>query len=141
EAVSPRVTAHEGAAPLTLLLGLGAQPAVTTPHDVLAIQHGGDFAHPLADLLLAHAAIAQWKREIVRHRHGVVNHRKLKYLRDVTLLGRLVGHVRVIKEHTPLGWRQQSRADIEQSRLAPTDRPSKAYAPPLSQLKSIGCSA
>ena len=81
-------------------------------------QHLGNLAHPFFDLLFGHLPIAQGKGQVFRHRHGVVNHRKLKHLGNVAGLRRGARDIDPIKTHAALRRRQQARHDVEQGGLA-----------------------
>ena len=71
------------------------------------------------------AAVAQRKGEVLRHRHGVVDHRELEHLRDVALRRRQPGHVRPVEEHAALARRDQPGDDVEKRGLAAAGGPEQ----------------
>mmetsp|Transcript_22321 Transcript_22321/g.35628 ORF Transcript_22321/g.35628 Transcript_22321/m.35628 type:complete len:229 (-) Transcript_22321:1213-1899(-) len=85
-------------------------------------QHLGNLANAGVHAAFIHPSIAQRKGQIVVDRHRVVDHRKLKHLRDVALIGRQIGHVAIIKQDAPLGRMQKARNDVEKRGFATTGR-------------------
>ncbi len=82
------------------------------------LQHLGNHAHALLDLRLGHLAVLQRKRQVLGHRHGVVDHRELEHLRNVALLRAGTGHVAAIKQHLAMRGHEQARNDVEHGGLA-----------------------
>lgn len=81
------VGAYQAAAERDLLLGIGREPRRLAVQIGLEVEQAADLGDPLVDLSLRHAAVLQRERQILPHRHGVVDHRKLEHLGDVALLG------------------------------------------------------
>src|SRR5690606_34024113 len=69
--------------------------------------------------------VAQRKRQILRHRHGVVHHRKLEYLGDIALLGGQTGDVTPVEQYTALRRAQQPRHAVQQRCLPAARRPEQ----------------
>ncbi len=81
------VGANEAASERNLLLGVRRQPRRLAVEPGREIEQIGDLLDPRVDLGLRHAAVLQGECEVLTHRHGVVDHRKLEHLRDIALLG------------------------------------------------------
>ena len=112
------VLAHEASAERDLLLLVGAQARRALVELARQLQHLGDDADAGADALGRDAAVAQGERQVLGHRHGVVDHRELEHLRDVALLRRGVRHVGAVEAHRAVRGRDEARDDVQHGRLA-----------------------
>ena len=92
------VGAHEAAAQGDFLFLVGGQAASAAIGAIFEADHLEDLGHPPIDLVRRKAPVAQREGEVLRHGHGVVDDRKLEYLRDVALFRRPIGHVLAVKE-------------------------------------------
>jgi hypothetical protein len=119
------IGSHQAAAERDLLLGVGRKTGGALVELAAQLQHLGDFADPLCDLLFRHLAIAQRKSKVVGHGHGVVDHRKLEHLGDVALLRAEPRHVATVEFDGPLQRRQQARHEVEHRRLAAAGGPEQ----------------
>ena len=81
------VGADQAAAERDLLLGIRREARRLAIEIGLKVEQAADLGDALVDLGLRHAAVLQRERQVLPHRHGVVDHRKLEHLGDVALLG------------------------------------------------------
>ena len=116
------VRTHQAAAERDLLLGVGRQPARAPAEVGGQIEHVGDLGDAFVDDRLRQPSVLQRKRKVLRDRHRVVDHRKLKHLRDISLLGRQMRDVPVVEQQTTLGGDDEAGDDVEQRRLAAAGR-------------------
>ena len=119
------ILAHQSPAQRNLLLGVGGQAAGAFAQVGGQIQDVGDLVDARPDLALLHLAVAQREGQIVEDRHGVIEHRKLKDLRDVALLRRQGCHVPSVEEHAALARSQKARDDVEHGGLAASAGPQE----------------
>ena len=125
------IGAHQPASHGDLLPDIGCQgpgPLLETGNE---IQHLCHLADPASDRRFIDPAVAQWKGEIVVHGQGVVDHRELKDLSDVSLLGGEFRHVPVVEENAALGRPQQTGNDVEQGRLTASRWSQKGVGLPV----------
>ena len=119
------VVAHQPPAHGNLLLFVGSQVAGALVQQRVQLQYLGNFVDLGEDLRLIHALITQGEGQVVEHRHGVVDHRKLENLGDIALLGRQrVDHL-AIKLHFAVRRAEQPGNDIQQGRLAAAGWPQQ----------------
>ena len=123
------ILAHHAAAKADLLLGIRRQPARFAVQRRLHPDGRGNRRHAGLDVGRIHTAVTQRKSQVFAHGHRVVDHRKLKHLRDVALCGFGVGHVAVAKQHPPLTGPEQPRNDVQQRGLATTGRSQQRIGP------------
>ena len=116
------ILTHQAAAERYLLLGVGRQPGSAHVELAAQLQHLGDLADALGDLVGRHAPVAQRKGQVLGHRHGVVDHRKLEHLGDVALLRCLGVHHLAVELDRALRGHHQARDDVEQAGLAAARR-------------------
>ena len=69
---------------LAIEVPLGIVVALSMPREGWQV---ADLLDARIDVGFRHAAVLQWKCEVLADRHGVVDHRKLEHLRDIALLG------------------------------------------------------
>ena len=74
--------------------------------------------HTLVSLCDRQLPVLQREGQVLRHRHSVVHHRKLKHLSDIALLSGQRGNVLVVKPHPSFTGLQQARDDIQQRSFA-----------------------
>jgi hypothetical protein len=77
------VVAHQPAAQRDLLLLIGGEAACPAIGLVGQIQHLDHVVDALGDLILGDVTVDQGKGQVLAHRHGVVDDRKLEHLGDV----------------------------------------------------------
>ena len=112
------IAAHQPATERNLLLGIGCEARRTLVELATHIEHLGNLADALFDLVGRHLAVAQRKRQVFSHRHGVVDDRKLEHLRNIALLRTGLRHVTSVEADAAMRWHQQARHDVEHGRLA-----------------------
>src|SRR5262245_12499136 len=89
--------ANETAAEGDLLLCIGGELLRLARERTRKAEHLGNLTHALVERGTLDATVAQRKREIFVNAHRVVDDGKLKYLRDVALLGGARGDVGAIE--------------------------------------------
>ncbi|CAM5183264.1 hypothetical protein CDEN61S_04238 [Castellaniella denitrificans] len=123
------VRAHQPAPQGNLLLGVGRQIGRALVEPGGQVEHFGDAADALADPVFRHLAVAQGKRQVLAHRHGVVDDGELEHLGDVALLGRGAGAVHAVEADGAVRRRDQARDDVEHGGLATARRPQQGVGP------------
>ena len=108
------VVTHQTTAHRDFLFFVGGEVARLLAQEVLQVEHFGNFLHLAVHFRLGHALIAQGKREVIEHGHGVVDHRKLENLGDVALLRRQVVDRFAVEQHMALRRAEQAGDDVEQ---------------------------
>ncbi len=69
--------------------------------------------HTLGDFATGKASILQWEGEIAKHRHGVVQNRKLKDLGNVAFFRRQPGDVLTVIKHPAATGGKQTGNDVQ----------------------------
>ena len=89
-----------------LLFVIGVQATRLFMGKMLQPQHHHGISNTLVDLCITQlvdtAPVTQRERQVLSHGHGVVQHRKLKYLRNVALLCGQLADVGIIKKQLTL---------------------------------------
>jgi hypothetical protein len=129
------VRAHQAPAERDLLLAVGGQSRGPRAKHRSQVEQLRDLAHPGAHARLGHPAIPQREREVVVDGHRVVDDRELEYLRDVALVRRPLGHVRVAEEDPPRGRPEEARDDVQQGRLAAAGGAEERVRPAVGPLE------
>ena len=119
------IRAHQAAAKRDFLLGICRQVGGALVELAAHFQHFGNHAHALLDLVGGPFAVTQRKRQVFGHRHGVVNHRKLKNLRNIALLRAALGDVLAVKLDAAVRRRDQPGHDVEQGGFAAARGPEQ----------------
>ena len=119
------VGTHETASQRNLLLRVHGQAAGAQFQVARQLQHLRHLLHALFHLDFFPAAIAQRKRQVVVHGHGVVDDGKLEHLRDIACFGGQLRHILAVEQHLAMRRFHQAGDDIEQGRLAAAGRPQQ----------------
>ena len=107
------VLADQAATERYLLLGVGGEVLGLGLQLLFQAEHLRQFDDPRLDLFFRSAPVFQGKGEVLKHRHGVVDHRKLENLGDVALLGGQPGDVLVVEQDLALGRDQEPGNDVQ----------------------------
>lgn len=100
------------------MLGFGVEPSGR------ALQVGAQvkqFNHPInpqSNVIEGQAPVSQRESQVVKHRHGAVDHRVPEHMGNVSLCRRLASHVAVIEQHPSVARLDQPGDRLKQGCLA-----------------------
>ena len=120
------VGTHQPPAQGNFLLVISAQPTRLAIGQRLKPEHGDGLLYTNFNFscrqLVRATSVAQGECKIFRHRHGVVQHRELEYLGNISLLGWQGADVHIIKQQLAFTGVQQPGDDIKQGCFSTTRR-------------------
>jgi hypothetical protein len=119
------VGTHQAAAERDLLLGVGGEARRLAVQVRREVEQVGDLPDPRIDFGPGDAAVLQRERQVLTHRHGVVDDRELEHLRDVALLRGQRRDVTAVEQNLSARRRHDAGNQIEQRGLAAAGRPEQ----------------
>jgi len=116
------VVAHQAAPQGDKLLLVGGEAAHARAQLAAKFEQFGDLPHPAADAGPRPFAAYQGKRQVLEHRHRLVDHRELENVGDVAPRRGDTGDIPLVEPHLAVRGRNQARDDVQHGGLAAAGR-------------------